>query len=319
MTWFIGNWPKAKFAQRTQATKYLVHTFGSELIPETSVLGTISVLPYNILLHPHSKQEDKQKQFGLGWDWDVLGHGSPCPQAAVGGVQFTPFHWQSSLQSSTSGMSLVRNQLITSRGAGRKLEWFEKLLHPSAVGTLFWKGTNQTLQNNSWKKKCALMIKRNRRGTNGWHNDRMVELKRQGIRKIKLWNWPTNIDDARDENRWEILRSLELQEEKLDGMQRDKSRDRSSQLSSQLLFHAQWHTSQRSTHEAGDCAKTQAWHSSKHCRKSFTFPETWSWLHKQQWEITNSKWLINEIRILVSRKSMQQVLQNSEGTWFSNT
>lgn len=50
----------------------------------------------------------------------------------------------------------------------------------------------------------------------------MAELKRQMIWKIKVQNQPTNIDDARDENRWEILRSLELQEEKLDGMQGDK-------------------------------------------------------------------------------------------------
>lgn len=147
--WFIDNWPKAKFVQRTQARKYLVHTLGSEPIPETNVLRTISVLPHNILLHPHNKQkEDKQEQFGLGWDWDVLGHGSSCPQAAVGGVQFTPFYFPSSLQSSNSGTSLVRNQLITSRGAGQKLEWFEKLLHLSTVDTLFWKGTNQTLHNN---------------------------------------------------------------------------------------------------------------------------------------------------------------------------
>lgn len=50
----------------------------------------------------------------------------------------------------------------------------------------------------------------------------MVELKRQMIWKIKLRNRPNNRDDARDENTWEILRSMELQEEKLDGMQRDK-------------------------------------------------------------------------------------------------
>lgn len=42
------------------------------------------------------------------------------------------------------------------------------------------------------------------------------------IWKIKLHIWPTNLDDVRDENMWEILRNMELQEEKLDGMQRDK-------------------------------------------------------------------------------------------------
>lgn len=76
------------------------------------------------------------------------------------------------------------------------------------------------------------------------------------IWKINLRNWSTNIDDARDENMWEILSSAELQEETLDGTQMDKQRYRSSQLRSQLLFHTQdTHQSEGSTHEEGDCER----------------------------------------------------------------
>lgn len=106
-------------------------------------------------------------------------------------------------------------------------------------------------------------------------NNRVIGLNRLMIWKIELRNHPPNIDDRRGENVWEILRNVEIQKEKRDGLQRNKWRYKSRHLPCPT----QWHRWDGPLSKANDDKRPRpdialCLLSSKHYQKSLAFLET---------------------------------------------